>query len=173
MPIEDAIDKAQDLLFQGKPEEALALLKGLGEEGLAYAAVRNKMGVCLINLGRPREAEAEFRSAISINKECSPAYSNLGNIYKEKGDSLKAIEYYERAIQADPSYANAYHNLGVLYTSEKRYDKGIPLIKTAKQLELGRGDIRRGKRKQLFWRYSWVAIAFLLGAAIILLTRQK
>ena len=173
MPIEDVIEKAQDLLFQRKPEEALALLNSLGAEGQAYASVRNKAGVCLINIGRIAEAEAEFRAAISINKECSPAYTNLGNIYKERGDSLKAIEYYERAIQADPAYANAYHNLGVLYTSEKRYDKGIPLIKTAKQLELGRGDIKRGKRKQFFWRYSWVAIAFLLGVAIILLTRQK
>lgn len=159
--------------MRGKPEEALKLLENLGEEGKAYAAVRNKAGVCLAHMGRLSEAEAEFRAAISIDSENSQAYTNLGNIYKERGDLLKAQEYYERAIQADPTYPNAYHNLGVLYMNEGKYDKAIPMIKTGKQLELGKGDIRRGRRRQYFWRYSWVAIAFLLGIAIILITRQK
>lgn len=173
MPIEDVIDKAEVLLLSGKPEEALKCLMETGEEGMKYAAVRNKVGVCYVSLGRAVEAEAEFKAALAIDNEFAPAYTNLGSINKEKGDILRAIELYERAIQADPTYSNAYHNLGVLYNGEKRYDKGIPLIKTAKQLELGKGDVKRGKRKQLLWRYSWVAIAFVLGAVIIMLTRSK
>ena len=173
MPIEDVIYEAEVLLLSGKPEEALMRLKQTGEEGTKDAAVRNKIGVCYVSLGRTVEAEAEFKAAVAIDKEFAPAYTNLGSINKEKGDVYKAIELYERAMQADPTYANAYHNLGVLYNGEKRYDKGIPLIKTAKQLELGKGDIKKGKRKQLLWRYSWVAIAFVLGAAIIMLTRTK
>ena len=173
MAIEDVIYKAEVLLLSGKPEEALMHLRESGEEGLKDAAVRNKIGVCYVSLGRAVEAEAEFKAALAIDKEYAPAYTNLGSINKEKGDILRAIELYERAIQADPTYPNAYHNLGVLYNGENRYDKGIPLIKTAKQLELGKGDVKRGKRKQLLWRYSWVAIAFVLGAVIIMLTRTK
>ena len=173
MPIEDVIDKAEVLLLSGKPEEALAHLRETGEEGMKDATVRNKIGVCYVSLGRTIEAEAEFKAALALDKEYAPAYTNLGSINKEKGDIYRAIELYERAIQADPTYPNAYHNLGVLYNGEKRYDKGIPLIKTAKQLELGKGDVKRGRRKQLLWRYSWVAVAFVLGAAIILLTRTK
>jgi tetratricopeptide (TPR) repeat protein len=173
LPIEDVIEKAQDLLLSGKPEEAHRLLVGLGQEGQAYASVRNKLGVSYISMGRLAEAEAEFRAAISIDKEYSPAYTNLGNLHKERGDINKAIELYEKAIQADPTYSNAYHNLGVLYTNLKKFDKGVPLIKTAQQLEMGKGDIKRGKRKQLMWRYSWVVVAFILGATIIFLTRQK
>lgn len=173
MPVEEVVEDAQILLMSGKPEEALSLLKGTGEEGQREAAVRNKIGVCLVAIGRMVEAEDEFRAALTIDKEHAPAYTNLGSIYKEKGDILRAIELYERAMQADPTYPNAYHNLGVLYNGEKRYDKGIPLIKTAKQLEMGKGDVKKGKRKQLLWRYSWVAIAFVLGAIMILLTRQK
>lgn len=173
MPIEDVIDRAEMLLLTGKPEEALLHLRETGEEGLKDAVVRNKIGVCYVSLGRMIEAEAEFKAALAIDKEYAPAYTNLGSINKEKGDIFKAIELYERAIQADPTYPNAYHNLGVLYNGEKRYDKGIPLIKTAKHLEMGKGDVRRGRRKQLLWRYSWVAIAFVLGAVIILLTKAK
>lgn len=173
MSIEDVIYESEVLLLSGKPEEALIHLKETGEDGMKDAAVRNKLGVCYVSLGRALEAEAEFKAALAIDNEYAPAYTNLGSINKEKGDVLRAIELYERAIQADPTYSNAYHNLGVLYNGEGRYDKGIPIIKTAKQLELGKGDVRRGKRKQLLWRYSWVAIAFVLGAAIILLTRAK
>lgn len=173
MSIEDVIYEAEIMLLSGKPEEALMHLKKTGEEGMKEAAVRNKLGVCYVSLGRTAEAEAEFKAALALDNEYAPAYTNLGSINKERGDVLRAIELYERAIQADPTYANAHHNLGVLYNNEGRYDKGIPLIKTAKQLELGKGDVRKGKRKQLLWRYSWVAIAFVLGAVIILLTRTK
>ena len=47
------------------------------------------------------------------------------------------------------------------------------MIKTGKQLELGKGDIKRGKRKQTAWRYSWVAVAFVIGAVAMLLSRLK
>jgi tetratricopeptide (TPR) repeat protein len=171
--IEEVIDKAQRLLLEGKPEMSLAVLDNLGPEGLKYATVRNKKGVCLVSLNKMAEAEVEFRAAIAIDREYSPAYTNLGNIFKERGDNQRAIELYERAIQADPTYPNAHHNLGVLYNSEKRFDKGIPLIKTATQLSMGKGDIKKGKRKMLFWRYSWVIVAFAIGAAFILITRQK
>jgi len=171
--IEDVIEEAQSLLLKRQPDKALELLRSLGQEGLAHPAVRNKMGVSLVYLGRDVEAEAEFKAAVAIDKEYSPSYTNLGSIYKERGDSLRAIELYERAIQADPSYSNAYHNLGVLYNSEKRYDKGIPLIKTAKQLELGEGDLKRGKRKQAAWRFAWIAIAFVVGIIMILMSRNK
>lgn len=171
--IEEVIEEAQSLLLKGQPEKALELLRSLGPEGLAEPSVRNKMGVSLVYMGKDVEAEAEFRAAIAIDKECSPAYTNLGNIYKERGDSQRAIELYERAIQADPSYSNAYHNLGVIYNSQKRFDKGIPLLKTAKQLELGQGDLRKGRRKQAAWRFAWIAIAFVVGIAMILISRNK
>lgn len=171
--IEEVIEEAQSLLLNKQPEKALELLRSLGQEGMANPSVRNKMGVSLVYMGKGAEAEAEFRAAIAADKECSPAYTNLGNLYKERGDTHRAIELYERAIQADPSYSNAYHNLGVLYNNEKRYDKGIPLIKTAKQLELGKGDLKRGKRKQAAWRFAWVAIAFAVGIVMILMSRYK
>jgi tetratricopeptide (TPR) repeat protein len=110
--IEEVIDKAQRLLLEGKPEMSLAVLDNLGPEGLKYATVRNKKGVCLVSLNKMAEAEVEFRAAIAIDREYSPAYTNLGNIFKERGDNQRAIELYERAIQADPTYPNAHHNLG-------------------------------------------------------------
>lgn len=171
--VEEIIGEAQALIMEGAPDKALQLLMSSGDEGMANPIIRNKIGVCYISLGRTQEAETEFRAAITLDCECSPAYTNLGNIFKERGDVEKAIEYYEKAIKADPTYPNAYHNLGVLYNGLRRYDKGIPLIKTGKQLELGKGDIKRGKRKQTAWRYSWVAVAFVIGAVAMLLSRLK
>lgn len=173
MSIENVIEEAQSLILSGKPDEALEMLSGLGEEGANNAAVRNKSGVCLVMLGRIVEAEAEFRASTALDGRFAQAYSNLGNIHKEKGELVRAEELYRKAIQEDPTYPNSYHNLGVFYNNQGRYDKGIPLLKTAKQLELGKGDIRRGKRKQAAWRYSWVAVAFLIGAAFILLRKLK
>ena len=54
-------------------------------------------------------------------------YFSLGQIYqKYKPDYDKAIEYYGKAVELNPNYAEAYFNLGNLYLKYKQdYDKAI------------------------------------------------
>ena len=41
------------------------------------------------------------------------AYSNLGNVYKEKSDLQKALENYRHAVRLKPDFIDGYINLGI------------------------------------------------------------
>lgn len=42
------------------------------------------------------------------------AYSNLGNVYKEKSDLQKALENYRHAVRLKPDFIDGYINLGIV-----------------------------------------------------------
>jgi tetratricopeptide (TPR) repeat protein len=42
-------------------------------------------------------------------------FFNLGVIYAKRGNLIKAIEYYQRAILENPDYAEAHFDLGLVY----------------------------------------------------------
>lgn len=41
------------------------------------------------------------------------AYSNLGNVFKEKSDLQKALENYRHAVRLKPDFIDGYINLGM------------------------------------------------------------
>jgi Flp pilus assembly protein TadD len=44
-------------------------------------------------------------------KGFSTAYNNLGNVYEQLGDKVKAKENYLKALESDPNNQNAKDNL--------------------------------------------------------------
>lgn len=80
--------------------------------------------------GRPREAEAEARTALDLDSRCSTAYLNLSYFTKQSGRVDKACEYLENAIATIPEnamtkqdLATIYLNLGMLYPQRKMFDR--------------------------------------------------
>ncbi|CAN5128421.1 hypothetical protein BH10CYA1_BH10CYA1_63850 [soil metagenome] len=63
--------------------------------------LRNAMR--LYSQGRTDEAERQFRKALSINKNSSDAYYNLGVIAEGKGDLQGALNSYRSAARINPS----------------------------------------------------------------------
>lgn len=77
---------------------------------------------CLQDIGRVDEAIKEYEVLISENKSCENCYYNLGAIYLNlKKDNKKALEYFTKAIEINPSYVQAYFARG--YTYSKLKDK--------------------------------------------------
>ncbi|MFC1883979.1 DUF898 family protein [Thermodesulfobacteriota bacterium] len=52
-------------------------------------------------------------------------FYNRGWIYASKGESMKAIEDYGKAIEIDGKYENAYFNRGILYVKLERYEVAL------------------------------------------------
>lgn len=57
--------------------------------------------------------------ALKIDEHLAKAYFIKGSIYRESGDTSKAISSLETAIEQDNQFADAFYDLGVLYAARK------------------------------------------------------
>jgi tetratricopeptide (TPR) repeat protein len=61
------------------------------------------------------QVEALLTKAVTIDSNCVDAYLQLGILYSSQRNYEKAIDFYMKAIKADPQSAEAHYRLGVAY----------------------------------------------------------
>lgn len=79
---------------------------------------RNDLAVALIYLGRFDEAEVDLRRLDELKPNHYETLSNLGVLFKDKGNFAKAHEYISRALKIK---ADGHLGAGDLYTKMLRY----------------------------------------------------
>ena len=88
---------------------------------LGFAGAETELGFRASKKGDDATALKWYRKA--EKKNYLRALCNIGVFYEHgkvvAKDENKAFSYYQRAIEADPSYANAQYNLGVCYDKGK------------------------------------------------------
>ena len=82
------------------------------------------------------EAASEFSRAIQLDPTYAPAYSNLGNVCRERGQLEQAVAHYQKAISMDPDYWIAHQNLGIVYKQQGRVGEAVREFKIATRLSL-------------------------------------
>lgn len=69
--------------------------------------------------------EALYRKAIELNPEHAEAWNNLGDVYENLGDYVKAVEAYGKAKDLKPDMAEPYFGIGDVYWKQGSYEKAI------------------------------------------------
>lgn len=64
-------------------------------------------------------AFAKINAALKINENIAKAYYLKGNIYREIGDTAKAISSLETALDQDNQHYGAFFDLGIIYAARK------------------------------------------------------
>ena len=64
-------------------------------------------------------AEREFREALRCQPDDAETNDNLGNLLFERGVYKEAAFYFERAVDADPMFAEAHHHFGRLLAADE------------------------------------------------------
>ncbi|MFH1752928.1 MAG: tetratricopeptide repeat protein, partial [Candidatus Omnitrophota bacterium] len=60
------------------------------------------------------EALASYRAAVKIDPGYADAYNNIGAVYRDMGEKGRAMEYFKKALDAEPGHAKARENLSGL-----------------------------------------------------------
>lgn len=75
-------------------------------------------------------------------------YNNLGNIQADKGDNLKALQYYHKALylsrisKSQKEEGKILKNIGALYLSWKKFDEALSYYKKAKSIGQSTQDLK-------------------------------
>jgi len=101
-------------------------------DNIQSATAHYKIGVSYLNEAKAQQAFVEFHKAYELNPDDREVLNAIGIIYLLYfDDTAKAIDFFEKAIKADPNYSEAYNNLGFAYEKLGQFDKAIPFYKKA------------------------------------------
>ena len=75
---------------------------------------------------------AQF-SALAIKKNplLAEAYSNLGNVYKERGQLPQALQHYRHAVRLKPEFVDGYINLAAALVANSDLMDAVDAYNTA------------------------------------------
>jgi tetratricopeptide (TPR) repeat protein len=146
---------------EGKLAEAETLLRRAVSLAPSDIGCRNALGLCLLKLGRPREALAEFDAVVGLDPALSYAHLNRGNALQAAGDVGGAKLCYERALALDPRQAMALAGLANINCGRGTYrearllaEKALAVmpgltdaVMTLAAVELGEGELRRAEAR--------------------------
>jgi tetratricopeptide (TPR) repeat protein len=96
----------------GDHVRAAALIEKSIEANGRNASYHNSLGVVLLALDKPGDAEIRFRQALALDPLYPEALNNLGNALQRQGRLADAVDAYDRAVDARPRYAEAWCNRG-------------------------------------------------------------
>jgi tetratricopeptide (TPR) repeat protein len=111
----------------------------------------NELGFSYYKLQKATEAIIAYKNTIELSPTNGIALRGMGNVYYEIiEDHDNAIEYYEKAIEADEEESKpVYYKLGWLYNDKERYDDAIKIL--LKAIEYDSED--SGYREELGFAY--------------------
>jgi len=102
------------------------------EGALQNAEARQKMGVGYYSEGKVQQAFLEFQHAYELNPQNKDVLYSIGIIYLlDFDETLKAIDFFQRAVKIDPDFSEAYNNLGYAHAKMGKFDAAIPFYKKA------------------------------------------
>ena len=111
-PNQEHLQSIISLFNQGQLQQALSESSQLLERFPNSVILYNIAGACNAGLMQFDAAINNYKKALKINPYYADAYSNMGNVLKDKGDLEAAIQSYKQALKIKPDYAQAYNNMG-------------------------------------------------------------
>jgi predicted CXXCH cytochrome family protein len=94
----------------------------------------HNIGVILMELGRPLEAEGEFRKALELDPDFVPAAVTLADLYRGLGRDAEAEPVLRATLARSPSAAPAHHALGLWLVRAGRHEEALAELKQGADL---------------------------------------
>ncbi len=116
----DAYLTRADLFFsQNKTRDSKTVLEAIEKKFPENTEALLKLAELYFFVQNYQKAIDYCNSALKIDVSIAKAYYLKGNVYRESGDTTKAISSLVTAIEQDNKFADAYLEVGLLYASRK------------------------------------------------------
>lgn len=95
------------------------------------------------------QVETLLHKAIDLDPQCSDAYLELGMVSSARHQDAQAIDYYSRAIAANPQLLEAYYRLAVAYDRVGEREKAKREFELHEQLEKKQKALVEEQRREV------------------------
>lgn len=76
------------------------------------AKLQNRMGMCLQQKGKLKDAAKAYKRAVKLDPQYAAAWNNLGTLNHAQRNYKAAVKNYDKSIAANPQLALAHKNRG-------------------------------------------------------------
>jgi tetratricopeptide (TPR) repeat protein len=88
-------------------------------------------GNSYLNQGLIAKAETEYKEALSIQPNYSPALNNLALVYMKKGEYAQALPLLKKKVELQPNIPDGYYNLASLYALQNKKEEATSWLDKA------------------------------------------
>jgi len=120
---EEAVEIAKMALALGFHVLTISVLEPFDAAGSLENVEKTMLARAYYYEERTEEAQRILQPIIQSSNVEPAAFFTYGNILDRQGQTQQAIEYWQKAVEVSPNYAEACFNLGVGYFKLQRIDK--------------------------------------------------
>ena len=129
---EELLRRAQELLAQDQPKEALKPLQEATEVCPTNPKAYDLLGIAYDMQNRYEEAQQAHRKAVTLSPTWPGYHNNLAISYAHAGKSAEAKTELKTALRLDPHNLVANANLADFCLQEKQYRKALEYLRNAR-----------------------------------------
>ncbi len=128
----------------GGDAKAVELLSGARERWPNDTRVLLQAATAYGKSGKLKEAEADFKRVLDIDRGNASAMTGLGNIYYIQGSLNKALEFYRLSADNNPNDPEPLYNIALIFERLGRYEEAVSNYEKFIKVASGYGDDYRG-----------------------------
>jgi arylsulfatase A-like enzyme/tetratricopeptide (TPR) repeat protein len=135
LPIFQAVQRAGELIFDGKYAEAAQGLEGILSQDPRASQPILLLSTCYSEMGRYREAREKLDLVLQDDPENVLALVSLASILMKEGKREDVIAICKRTLAVDDKTVQAHMLLGEVYMADKDEAQALPYLEKAVEIQ--------------------------------------
>jgi arylsulfatase A-like enzyme/cytochrome c-type biogenesis protein CcmH/NrfG len=130
-----AVQRAGEMIARDEYAPAAEALESALREEPSMPQALLMLGACYSDLGRKKEAKAQFDRVLQGDPQSVQGLIGLANVLLEEGQTEEVVTLCKRTLSLDERNTQAYALLGDVYVRQHRPQKALPYLEKAVEIQ--------------------------------------